>query len=64
MRIDEAAATRHARRIAADPDALAAYETGLLDVPQNVETALDGLLARSRRDYHSADDVKLLRGGG
>jgi hypothetical protein len=55
-------ARQQAHRIAADPDALAAYEVGLIDLPEAVETALEAMFMRSRRDNHSADDVNLLRG--
>ena len=54
-------AREQARMVTADPGALGAYETGLLDVPAEVEQHLTALLRRSRGDFHSADDVTLLR---
>jgi hypothetical protein len=60
----EAIAREQARMLAANPEALAAYEIGTMDVPADVAAALEPMLGRSRRGYHSADDVTLLRGDG
>ncbi len=57
MKLD---AEREARRILRDDEALAAYQTGEMDVPYPVALALDAELRRRFPDSHDADDVSFL----
>jgi hypothetical protein len=55
-------ARQRAQAVAADPDALAAWDIGLTDLPPDVDAELRALLARTRRvrDWIDADCVHLI----
>jgi hypothetical protein len=55
-------ARQRAQAVAADPDALAAWDIGLTDLPPDVDAELRALLARSRRarDWVDGDAVRVV----
>ena len=61
--MNPAVAAELARKIMADEHALADFEIGSLTVPPEVAAVIDAdLRRRYGRDYHSPDDVSLIRG--
>jgi hypothetical protein len=60
--VTPADAQRIARSVAADPEAVAAWDVGLLDLPRPAALALDALLAPARRsrDWHRPGDVTVI----
>jgi hypothetical protein len=55
-------ACEQAQAVAADPDALAAWEVGLIDLPPEVEASLRASLnaARRARDWIDTDAVRVI----